>query len=173
MDLSEPGFGVALLNDCKYGHSCLGNVMGMSLLRSPTFPDPTADRAVHRFTYALMPHGLFDAALLTTVAADMNQPGRVLTNVAATGPLLALRGEHRDAVVIETVKPAEDGDGVVVRLWESLGGRGTVGVMFNRPVRSVQETDLLERPLAPARADGPVVSLSFTPFQIRTIKVKF
>ena len=173
MDLSEPGFGVALLNDCKYGHSCLGNVMGMSLLRSPTFPDPTADRAVHRFTYALMPHGLFDAALLTTVAADMNQPGRVLTNVAATGPLLALRGEHRDAVVIETVKPAEDGDGIVVRLWESLGGRGTVGVMFNRPVRSVQETDLLERPLAPARADGPVVSLSFTPFQIRTIKVKF
>lgn len=174
MDLSETGFGVSLLNDCKYGHSCMGNVMGMSLLRSPNFPDPVADRAVHRFTYALMPHGHFDAGEITAAAQHLNNPVRVVkAGAASNSPAVALRGDHAGGIVIETIKPAEDGPGWVVRLWECRGGRGSVGLMFNQPARVVEETDLMEKVKGKVNFDGPVVPLNFTPFQIRTIKVQF
>jgi alpha-mannosidase len=74
-DLSEPGYGVALMNDGKYGHSAKGNVLGISLLRSPLYPDPLADEGEHRFTYSLYPHpGDWTAAGVTREAFALNSP---------------------------------------------------------------------------------------------------
>ncbi|MDQ3793432.1 MAG: alpha-mannosidase, partial [Actinomycetota bacterium] len=74
-DLSEPGYGVALLNDGKYGHSARGNVLGISLLRSPLYPDPLADEGEHRFTYSLLPHpGDWTEAGVTREAFALNSP---------------------------------------------------------------------------------------------------
>ncbi|MFA9478115.1 alpha-mannosidase [Phycisphaerales bacterium AB-hyl4] len=184
MDLSETGFGVALLNDCKYGHSCHRHVMGLSLLRSPKSPDPEADMAVHEFRYALMPHDGFDAGAIVEAAEQLNQPLRVApaqapaqyfpqadTHQSPVASFAHLEGEHAPGVVIDTVKLAEDGDGIVLRLYEIRGGRGEANLVFDRPVSHVEETDLLERTTQTHEATGRV-RLRFTPFQIRTVKVR-
>src|SRR6266849_1984615 len=85
-DLGEPGYGVALLNDCKYGYDIQGSVMRLSLLRAPTHPDTAADRGKHRFTYALMPHpGDFREAGVIAAAEDLNNPLRVVRGGISTG----------------------------------------------------------------------------------------
>lgn len=125
IDLGEPGFGVALLNTAKYGHSVRGNVLGLSLLRAPVYPDPLADEGTQSFTYALMPHagpwyegGVREAAealnqpLLTRAVAGLAQG--VHTPLAVAGIPAALSG----------LKPAEDGNGLVLRVYEPAGRRG-------------------------------------------------
>jgi alpha-mannosidase len=171
MDLSESGFGVAMLNDSKYGHSCHGNVMGLSLLRSAKYPDATADMAAHRFTYALMPHGSFDAAEIVTAAEQLNNPARLFAGAAATGALLTIEGDARDSVVVETIKPADDGDGLIVRMWECRGGRADVSVVFSARLLRAVETDLLERCTRSLDFAGSTIELEFKPFQIRTLHV--
>lgn len=160
MDLSEPGFGVALLNDCKYGHSCHGKVMGLTLLRAPSWPDPRADRGEHRFTYSLMPHaGDWRAAGVDAEADALNTPLTVVGGGGAGGNApegpgawapLQLQCRGGASVRVEAVKPAEDGDGTVVRLVETHGGRGEVELTWGVPEgrrapREVTPVDLLER----------------------------
>jgi len=174
VDLSEPGFGVSLLNDCKYGHSCHNNVLGMSLLRSPREPDEAADVGTHTFRYALAPHGSFDAAAITCLAEALNQPLRAWPHhdTGADTPAMPIRvtGDAADQIGIEAVKPAENGDGVIVRLRELAGGRCVVQLEADAD-RAVVETDLLERAMDPASADLTSNPVSFTPFQLRTFRV--
>ncbi|MEO8882664.1 MAG: glycoside hydrolase family 38 C-terminal domain-containing protein, partial [Devosia sp.] len=125
IDLSEPDFGLALLNNAKYGHSAKGNVLGLSLLRSPVYPDPLADEGKQSFTYALMPHAgdWFDGNVREE-AEDLNQP---LLSVAAKG---VAEGVTTPIVVMGTpaafsgLKPAEDGNGLILRIYEPAGRRG-------------------------------------------------
>ena len=87
-DLSEPGYGVALLNDCKYGYDVEGNVMRLSLLRSPVSPDPVADKGRHEFTYALLPHsGDLREGRVIEEAYSLNVP--LLAREGKTAPRLA------------------------------------------------------------------------------------
>lgn len=172
-DLSEPGFGVTLLNDCKYGHSALGRVLGMSLLRGPREPDETADIGTHYFRYALQPHGAFDAAYATRSAEVFNEPLTAYPVSGASGDLLPelpfrLAGSHRGATVIEAIKPAEDGGGIVLRLRESRGGRGQLSIQPMDGHR-VMESDLHERPLQPAPIDPGGFEIG--PFEIRTFRI--
>ncbi|MEQ1769104.1 MAG: glycoside hydrolase family 38 C-terminal domain-containing protein [Devosia sp.] len=129
IDLSETGFGVALLNNAKYGHSLRGNVLGMSLLRSPIYPDPLADEGKQSFTYALMPHvGDWHEARVREEAEDLNQPLLVLPvgGLAANRTLPALRVSGG---ALSGLKSAEDGDGLILRIYEPAGGRQTVEVV--------------------------------------------
>ena len=111
-DLSEPGYGVALLNDCKYGYDIAGNVIRLSLLRATTWPDPVADRGHHRFTYRLLPHqgDLRDAGVIDA-GYDLNVPLRVVAapphagTTGRTGSMLSVDADH---VVIEVVKRCDD-----------------------------------------------------------------
>ncbi len=185
MDLSEPGLGVALLNDGKYGHSCHGSVMGLSLLRGPKFPDEHADQGSHEFTYALLPHaGDWRAAGVPAQAEALNRPLRALPLPAEQAG--AIRGawapfslavEGAAGVGVAAVKPAEDGDDrLIVRLFERHGGRGTVALAWNRPIRDAKRLDLLERPLADAPPPAPehtpagsTVRVALRPFEIVTI----
>lgn len=155
MDLSEPGLGLALLTDCKYGYSCRGSVVGLSLLRSPKWPDSQADMGQHRFVYSLMPHGGdWRAAGVDREAEMMIRPASVLPLEA--GQRGTLRGEWAPftlraaggaSVRIAAIKRAEEGGGLIVRLVECHGRAGSCEIGWKLPVCSVRPVDLLERPM--------------------------
>ena len=171
-DLSEGGFGVALLNDSKYGIGVLGSELRLSLLKSGTHPDARGDRGRHAFTYALLPHGGsgFSVEAVVRPAYELN----VAPLVCPAGPRAegfdGLVSADASNVIVESVKWAEEGRAFVVRLYEA-GRTGTAArVRFAVPVRSVNETNLLEehpRKLALRRG---VVRLRFRPFEIKTLR---
>jgi alpha-mannosidase len=181
MDLSEPGFGVALLNDCKYGHSCDGNVMGLSLLRSPKFPDPQVDMGEHEFTYSLMPHnGDWRAAGVDRQAEALNEPLLVRAlPVDQSGPVkghwspLTLHVQGAAGISVSAIKRAEADDRLIVRLVETHGGSGEVTLDWHLPVGAVECFDLLERPMAAVGfahdASKRRTTIHFGPFQIITL----
>ncbi len=159
-DLSEHGFGVAVLTDCKYGYSAFGDTLRVSLLRAPRLPDPEADRGVHRFAYALFPHaGSWQDAGVVAEAAAFNSPVRWST--LAPGSLASC-----DGLVLDTVKRAEDSDALVLRLYEPHGARGEA--RLRAPGSRAWRANLLEEPLAPL--DGFVVG--FRPWEIITVLVR-
>ena len=162
-DLSEPGYGVALLNNGRYGHHALNNELGLSLLRSPAYPDPLADEGTHDFTYSLFPHkgGLVDGGVLAE-AEDLNRPlpaVPVRASGAATWQPVRLEGV---ALGLGALKRREDGDGLVLRVYEPHGARGPLSVQLPEPWKVAGEVDLLEGPLGP-----PPDRMG--PFQVRTL----
>jgi alpha-mannosidase len=148
VDLSEPGFGLALLNDGKYGHSARGNVLGLSLVRAPIYPDPLADEGEQCFTYALMPHaGAWHEGGVREEAEALNQPLLALrANGAAVGEWRPLAVEGV-AAALAGLKGAEDGEGLVLRVYEPAGARGAVTLRLPEGWRIGGAIDLLERPM--------------------------
>lgn len=163
LDLSEPGFGLALLNDAKYGHSARGNVIGLSLLRAPIYPDPLADEGEQTFTYALMPHGgAWYEGGVREEADDLNQPLPTLAvRGLAAGLYRPVRPEGIDAA-LSVIKPAEEGDGLVLRVWEPAGHRGDFGFALPPGWRADGVVSILEAPLADAPARG------LKPFEVKS-----
>jgi alpha-mannosidase len=176
-DLSEPGYGVALLNDCKYGHDIFGNTMRLSLLRGPGSPDPDADRGRHRFTYALLPHhGDLRQAGVIQEGYALNQPIRLQS--LAPHPVgegepsrqswLSIDGE---GIVLEAMKVAEEGEGIVLRLYEAFGSRCDCRLNIRLPFRRVDRVDLLERTQEQLACEAQTVELHLKPFEIVTLKL--
>nr|XP_015198938.1 PREDICTED: alpha-mannosidase 2C1 [Lepisosteus oculatus] len=171
-DLSEHGFGVALLNDCKYGYSVYRNTLTLSLLRAPKAPDANADMGQHQFTYAVMPHaGSFQDSGVIQCAYNLNLPLRVIPMVISdpASSSWSAFSLSSPAVILETVKQAEDQkDALLLRLFESHGSSVTVTLTTALPVKEALLCDLLERPdsARPAAVMPSGISLSFTPFQI-------
>ncbi|MEO1060146.1 MAG: alpha-mannosidase [Actinomycetota bacterium] len=175
VDLAEPDYGVALLNDAKYGHDVLGDVMRLSLLRAPRFPDPSADRGRHRFTYSLLPHvGDWRAGDVVAEAHRLNLPVRTAPGTLHGGPRSIVEIDH-PGVVVSAVKLADDGSGdLVVRLHEAWGQRSRSAL---RPARSIVEClrcDLLERPTGDASVavDDGAAQLSLRPFELVTLRLR-
>jgi alpha-mannosidase len=177
ISLEEEGVGIALLNDCKYGHDVQGGRMRLTLLRSPVRPDPEADQGEHRFTYSLLPFvGSFGSSGLINSAYELNSPVGVLPG--HTDP--SLRGQSLctidgKAVIIESVK-APSGcqpNELVLRLYESLGGRCRTTLHFSCFLKAAAETDMLEENPRPLSAQGGEISLEFRPFEIKTLRVSF
>jgi alpha-mannosidase len=170
-DLSELDFGVSLLNDCKYGYSTHGNVMQLSLLRSPKNPDPVADLGQHTFRYALLPHtGSFQSAGIIEQGYAFNQPLFVsATNAAlAETSFFSMDNPH---VILETVKKAEDSDAIIVRLYEAHGTRGVVRLNSCLSVKSITRCNLMEEEDVPVEWKNNGVDFEVTPFQIVTFKL--
>lgn len=174
-DLSESGYGVSLLNDCRYGYDAKENVLRLTLLRSTIFPDPQADRGRHEFTYSLLPHaGSWQDGETVRHAAELNVPAAALpVHAPAETPALRCFVELSGAAaVLETVKPAEDGKGLILRVYEPHGARGTVSAKLDFAVTSVQPCNLVEedagKPL-PLRDGG--FAFDLLPFQIRTFRL--
>ncbi|MFF2328024.1 MULTISPECIES: alpha-mannosidase [unclassified Streptomyces] len=172
--VAEPGYGIAVVNDSTYGHevtrtphaSGLGTTVRLTLLRAPHSPDPAADVGRHRFRYALVPGATVQDAVRAGLA--LNLPLRAA--VAPAVPSLITTGHP--AVTVESVKLAEDRSGeVIVRLYESAGGRAEATLRAGFPVVRARITDLLERPLYEATPEGPGLALALRPFQIMTVRL--
>jgi alpha-mannosidase len=180
--VGETGWGAALVNDSTYGHDVTSAVRAdggttttvrLSLLRAPRYPDPDTDQGGHTLRYAFVPGaGIADAVREGYL---INLPPRRV-RAASAGPVPALVAVDHQAVVTEAVKLADDHSGdVVVRLYESHGGRASARLTAGFAVGTATVTDLLERPL-PGTGPLPVtggrtVELSFRPFQILTLRL--
>ncbi|MGW1781142.1 alpha-mannosidase [Streptomyces sp. NPDC002143] len=182
--IGEPGYGVAVINDSTYGHDVSRTVredggttttVRLSLVRAPRIPDPEADQGRHRFNYALLPGASIEDAVAEGYA--LNLPLRV-ANVAdaadavhAPEPIVSVDG---DGITVEAVKLADDESGdVVVRLYESRGGRAAGALRTSFPLAGAQITDLLERPLEPVVvAEDGGVDIALRPFQILTLRLE-
>jgi alpha-mannosidase len=165
-DLSEAGYGVALLNNGKYGYDIRGHVMRLSLLRAPTYPDPVADQGAHHFAYALLPHAGAFQELVIAAAESFNLPMSFVAGSGA-GQVVAV---DRPGVSVEAVKWADRTDGVVVRLCEVWGSRGPARVTLHVSFSSVTRTDLLERDLELLPHQGNSVDLQLRPFELVTLR---
>ena len=163
-DLSEHGFGVAVLTDSKYGYSAFGDTLRISLLRAPRNPDREADKGCTRSPTPSSPTPVrWQDAGVVEEAIAFNSPIRF--GALAPGSLAAVSG----GLVLDTVKRAEDSDALVLRLYEPHGARGTARVRV--PGTSAHRADLLEQPGEPlAFEDGEVV-VPFRPWEIVTLMV--
>lgn len=147
VDLSETGFGVAILNDAKYGHSTFGNVLGISLLRAAVYPDPLVDEGLQHFTYALMPHeGAWHEGGVREEAEALNQP-------LLTMPVSGRAGGRWQPLVfkgiqagISALKPAEDGNGLILRVYEPAGRRGRIGLELPSGWQISEPLTIMEEP---------------------------
>ncbi|TSB46024.1 alpha-mannosidase [Alkalicoccobacillus porphyridii] len=174
-DLSEGTYGVSLLNDCKYGYDVKGNTLRLSLLRAPTWPDPNADQGDHVFTYSLLPHeGTWIQANVTRQGYQLNYPVTSVLTTSHTGSLPSQQSfvqVHAKHAVLDTVKPSEDGEGVVFRLYESSGGRESIEINLNQSLTSAYETNLLEEQTSALITKDKTISTKVTPFEVKTIKI--
>jgi alpha-mannosidase len=164
---------VALLNDCKYGYDVRGHTLRLSLLRAPTAPDPLCDRGRHRFTYALLPHG---GELTPVIAAGYALGAPLRVRACSSGGQRPARHSlvraNSPGFVVETVKTADDGRGVIVRGYEALGGRRQVRLWPGVACAAAVRTDLLERDgEAVALDDDGAIALVVRPFELVTLRL--
>ncbi|KAI8324586.1 alpha-mannosidase 2C1-like protein [Martensiomyces pterosporus] len=188
-DLSEYGYGVALLNDCKYGHSTLENTMSLTLLRAPKAPDAHCDMGHHTFRYAIYPHaGSFNESAVVQEAYQFNVPlvqlpvdfkAAAASADAVSGavaPYFSVSGAPN--VVLDTVKRAEgDAGSIIVRLYEAYGGHAKALLSTTLKVGKAQLTNILEEKTgnlvvgaSSAGSGGRAVEIAFKPFEIVTVK---
>jgi alpha-mannosidase len=175
VDLSEGGYGVSLLNDCKYGHDIRNNVMRLTLLKSPLAPDPKADLGTHTFTYSLYPHQGDWRKGAPEMAYGLNAPLLSVYREATEGELpesWSLVGVDRPGVIVETVKKAEEGQDLVIRVYECHNSRGPVTLDVGLPIAEAYECDLLEENPEPVIIDDNRISFEIAPYQIRTFGLR-
>ena len=176
VDLSEADQGVALINDCKYGHDIRGNVMRLTLLRSPKAPDPLCDMGIHRFSYSLVPHfGSYNYAGIVEAAYAFNSPLRsapIVPSQGESGILPTLVSCEDRNVVIESVKKAEDSNDLIVRLYECHNSRGKAELSCARRFSRAALCDLEENEILELEIQDDVVLFEFKPFEIITIRLR-
>jgi len=174
VDLSEGNYGVSLLNDCKYGHDIRDNVLRITLLRSPTMPDPTADQGEHIFTYSLLPHaGRWDhqtiaAAYALNDPTILFEPAQTDVQTKQLEPVVSV---DRDNMVIETIKQAEDGNGIIVRMYEGMRQRGKVTLRTGFKLGAACKTNLLEQTTDSLEIGDDKLTLYVRPHEIMTLRL--
>ena len=163
VDVSGDVYGVSLLNNCKYGHRVKDGLISLNLLRSPVYPDPTADRGRHTFKYALYPHrgSLKDCATIQ-LSYHLNYPPIIVQKQISMKPLITV---HSNDIVVETIKKAEKVDAVVIRLYECYGKTRSTTFDTGFSYKDVYEADLLENIVKKIEGD----SLHFKGFEIKTL----
>lgn len=182
VDLSESKFGVSLLNDCKYGYDASNNTIRLTLLRSPHYPhaldplrlsdDRFTDQGDHSFTYSLYPHhDDWREGETTRRARELNQALLVVEGAAAQVPSLV--SISSPGILVDSIKKAEDNDEIIVRLHEAHGQSVKTTLTFGLKADGAVECDLMEQDQAVLKIAKSKLSLKFTPFEIKTIRVKF
>ncbi len=177
-DLGDPAHGFSLLNTSKYGYDGVGDQLRLTLLRSPTWPDPDADREHHHFTYALYPHaGTWRDAGTVEHGWNYNYALKAMQVQPHTGAMSAAHSFFDvDAknVVVTAVKRAEDGNGLLVRFYEWAGKGGNVTISVPPGARSASVANLMEHPEGgPLAVAGDKVTVPVTPYMIQTVRVDY
>ena len=175
-DLSDPAYGVSILNDSKYGWDCHGNVLRLSLLRAPLWPDSLADRGMNHFRFAIYPHaGDWRAARTERLAAEYNTPLLAAPGAAHAGSLgrqVSLASVDAPNVELTWVKRAEDSDALVLRLVEWNGRPATATVTIRPAVRAAHKSNFLEDPGDALKVTAHTVRVALRPFEIATVVVE-
>jgi alpha-mannosidase len=176
-DISDDKHGLSLLNDCKYGYDAKGNVLRLSLLRSPEWPDPHADEGHHEFTYSLYPHGGgWKDALTIRQGYELNYP---LISMQVEKHEGALPAEHsfvstsNDNIIVSALKKAEDDNSLILRFYEWAGKTGDVKLQIPSGAVSANETDLMEKPVGSVPVGNNQVQVPTKPYEIKTIKIEY
>lgn len=172
-DVSEDGYGVSLLNDCKYGHSIDEEGMALTLLKSSKNPNPEADQEVHTFTYSLLPHeggwregGTVDAAYGLNIPVQA-VPGH--SGVETVEPFAAVESPN---IIIEAVKKAQNGDGYVIRLYECFGRRTKSTLELGFVPSAVHACNILEEPAEGVPFNGKQIAFEIAPYEIRSFWIQ-
>jgi alpha-mannosidase len=178
-DLSNSTHGFSLLNDSKYGYDAKDNVLRLSLLRGPEYPDPNADQGHHEFTYSLYPHtGTWKEALTVRQGYEVNYPLVATTTTRHSGklpPSQSFFSTQEDNVVITAIKKDADDGSLIVRFYEWAGMKGDVHLTLSEKVTSASATNLMESVEGALSVDstGKVVTVPTNPYEIKTVKVSF
>jgi alpha-mannosidase len=171
--VGEPGFGLAVLADGPRGYDVRGDAIRLTLLRSPSFPDPRADRGNQRIEWAYLPtkSDVIADGSLERAAALIAHPSRVLVGtpgVRSVGVRLDMEG-----ALISAIKRADDGTGdVIVRVWETRGARSTGMLTSDRQLTEVLDCDALERVIGASFGSGESIPITLRPFEVRTLRLR-
>jgi alpha-mannosidase len=174
-DLSDAGYGVGLLNDCKYGYDIKDSTLRLTLLRSPIDPDPNADIGFHKFCYSLLPHGGdWREGDTAQNAYHLNVP-LIAKKVKAENPTadFSFVACNQKNIFVETIKKAEGKNGIVVRLYEAYNKTTTAELLFAYPIEKVFDCNLLEKEQTPIKFNGQKILFTISPFEIKTLMVYF
>ena len=171
-DVSEGHYGVSVLNDCKYGHSVKDGCIGLTLIKSGIEPNPVTDQEVHHFTYALFPHQEgWQAGGTVRQAFFLNQPALVTAGgTADAGESLA--SVDVPNVVLETIKQAEDGDGVILRMYECENALTPVTLTWAKPFTSAEAENCIEQKTGEVEVSGNQIRFTIKPYEVKTIRIR-
>jgi alpha-mannosidase len=177
-DLGDGKHGFSLINESKYGYDAKGNVLRISLLRSPTWPDPNADRSHHHFRYSLYPHaGDWKQAMTVRHGYDFNyglQSMQLETHEGKLPPEQSFVAVSNPNVVLTAMKKAEDDDGLILRFYEWAGTTGDVRITVPAGATSAILTNLMEQPEgAPLSVTNNQVAVTAHPFEIVSVRVHY
>lgn len=174
-DLSEGGYGVSLLNDCKYGHDIHNDEIILSLLRCPSDPYPHADEGRMQCVYALIPHiGALDLPRISAMAYALNNPMQIVpaTGEKSTIPeLFSAVSANVENIVCEVVKESEDGTDTVLRLFENGNTKTTATITLALDAKQAYLCDMMEREIRPLEIKDNTLTLEFGAFEIHTVKL--
>ncbi len=175
-DYAEAGYGVALLNNNKYGYAIHDGVMRLSLIKCGTYPNPVADQGLHHIRYQLLPHaGDWREAGISNLAYAFNCP--LLAEKAIGGGALpdafSLVHAEPENIIVTVVKEACDNDAIILRAYESQGRRTDAAFTLGFTAKAEQETDLLEKQVyAGLPLEGTRIHTQFRPYEIKTFRVE-
>lgn len=171
-DISEKGYGVSLLNDSKYGYDIKESTMRLSLLKGPIYPDPDADIGEHSFVYSLYPHkGDYVEGRTVEAAWALNSPLKLLNGRFSSNQFIEI--ESDESVMVDTIKKAEDNNGVIIRLHNFTGGRQTVSLSPKFNYQTWQETNLMEKPISKKIKDNTQpISFDLKPYEVKTFLIE-
>jgi alpha-mannosidase len=171
VDVAEPSFGVAVLNDGRYGHALFDGAVRVSLARAARYPDPAPDQGRHDVTVSVFPHGP-GLADVVTEAERLDLPVRAVHGGGGpdiTSPVVTVTGR---GVEVDAVKAADDGSGdLVVRLHEACGDRAPISVRADRRIMDASRCNLFEEPLAGCESSDGIVALTLRPFELVTLRL--
>ena len=170
-DISEHNYGIALLNDCKYGISLNGGQMRLTLHTGGNRPDHSGDKGTHYCEYSFLPHNCgFDAGSVVKPAYELNYKPVVVSGCAAIDSLARTAD---DSVIIETIKPCEDAErAFILRLYESVGSFTHTELTLGVKPKEAHITNMLEEIQEELEAES-TIALTFKPFEIKTIKIAY
>ena len=176
-DLSDGEYGVSLLNDCKHGYDTKGNVMRLSLLRAPTYPDPMADKGYHEFKYAIYPHkGDFRTGQVFRKGFEFNEPFVVIRTNKHDGELpksFSFVSAEPGSVILNSIKMSEDFDNaLILRVYETDGKTASVKIKTPYKVIKVEEVNMIEDKISDLTANGKSFGFEIYPNEIRTFRIQ-
>ena len=172
-DLSENGFGVAILNDCKYGIGINDSTLELTLIKSGTHPDPRGDEGIHFFNYALLPHNnSFGAVSVIKPSYEFNSP--IIVNKAndSTKEISSLISINKDNIILETIKLAEDEDGIIIRFYDADKTGNTVKINLNFDFKEIIETNLMEEEIEKVLVKDKEFETFVNAFEIKTFRIR-